>query len=1259
MVLSSLGANYTITGGTSYSHYAEYSHLGSAGNTYSIRVPSGQVAFVEVVQGSYQDEHADRSTLRFRMYENGVSFIPWTLSDKKYYTTFSSDGTIGFETHVGPSSYRQTIYGQNSLGPIILGHKDIYYSSYYTRQYYTLKVSYESSSSKCLVSFETDGGTRCQARLYSPGGQYSSFPETTKHGYTFGGWYSDVARTKQVKPTDTVSSSVTKLYAKWGKTPTLSSLYITGDPSVPSGGKAQYTCTAVMSDESETTVSPTWELTSGGTDYASISSSGVLSAKNTTVDRTVTIRADWSKKVDGAVNSRIALKQVTIKAGGEMVTVSFSTDGGSSVYSRQYEVGGKYGSFPSTSKKGYRFDGWFTSSSHTTEVFENTTVSASVRTLYAKWTLETYEISFNQQKGTGGSTTATVHYGDPMPRITLPVREGYRFAGYFTSPNGKGEQYYDSDGNGLKTWDRSYSASLHAKWDEPVPVSLSIAGDDTVPSGGSCTYTCMGTMDNGTTCKVFPEWSLVSGGEHASIGFSSGVLNAFGTLIPRDVTLRAECRYDGGSVRAEKVVTIEKSPLSANISTATAAARWPWNGIIDVDYTVTLEPDGAKAAIRVEGYDQSKRRDLEAVSVSGTLQVSASGTYRLSWDVGNDYPGFNTDAFVVDIIPRCLIPILFDSHGGTACSLREFVEGEPYGPLPTTTRTGYTFAGWYADSAFSVPVTPDTIVKGSDTKLHAKWTGNTYAVTFDKRGGVGGTSGTTATYGTAMPGIAIPSLKGHSFEGYYTAPEGGGTQYYTGMGTSARPWAEDGTAILYAKWEPLTYGLTLDRQGGGGGKTNVVATFGAPMPTITCPARAGHTFGGYFSSPGGAGTQYYAGDGTSVHIWDQDDTAVLYALWTPRTYDISLDKQGGTGGPDSLTVTYGDRMPDIAPPTRPYYQFMGYYASTNGNGTQYYSASGESAATCNFTRNTTLYAHWKHDGTAPYLVIDLSGGTNAVSYPVTCLADVPAGGWSGLYKMTNLVLRRISAGTFMMGCPSTEIEYDKHQALHQVTLTKAFYIGVFELTQKQYFLVMGVNPSKYKGDARPVENVSWNTIRGLSSTYDWPTAGHAVSSNSFMGKLRAKTGLMFDLPTDAQWEYACRAGTTTPFNNGGTITSSSFGTNSYMALVGRYRYNSSDGKGGYNGYHTTVGSYAPNNWGIYDMHGNVGEWCLDWRTYPEVGVAVIDPEGQPSGGTLIRTIRGGAAGNGAVACTATYWSSNYPQGYLENTGFRVCCLLPE
>jgi formylglycine-generating enzyme required for sulfatase activity len=303
-----------------------------------------------------------------------------------------------------------------------------------------------------------------------------------------------------------------------------------------------------------------------------------------------------------------------------------------------------------------------------------------------------------------------------------------------------------------------------------------------------------------------------------------------------------------------------------------------------------------------------------------------------------------------------------------------------------------------------------------------------------------------------------------------------------------------------------------------------------------------------------------------------------------------------------------------------------------------------------------------------YLVVDLSGGTNATSYPVTYLSTVPPGGWTDEHKTTKLVLRRIPATTpdFTMGGRSTDYPGASDAGLHQVTLTQDFYIGVFEVTQRQWELVMGNKPSYFNNPSyyqtRPVEQVSYFDIRENTNNSaispNWP-ATNAVHADSFMGKLRGKTGLTgFDLPTESQWEYACRAGTDTALNSGYNLTNP--GDNDpQMNVVGRYYYNGPDTYGYDQGVETNggtaaAGSYLANAWGLYDMHGNVWEWCLDWYgTYPGT---VENPVGAASGST--RVIRGGSWYYFANGCSSAYRNGLWPGYRYDRLGFRAALAPP-
>ena len=260
-------------------------------------------------------------------------------------------------------------------------------------------------------------------------------------------------------------------------------------------------------------------------------------------------------------------------------------------------------------------------------------------------------------------------------------------------------------------------------------------------------------------------------------------------------------------------------------------------------------------------------------------------------------------------------------------------------------------------------------------------------------------------------------------------------------------------------------------------------------------------------------------------------------------------------------------------------------------------------------------------------------------------------------RTTELWLRKIPRGSFAMGSPWSEKgRDDRNEKRHHVMLTQDFYIGVFECTQRQWELVMGDNPSVHKGDCRPVETVSYDMIRGKG----WPIYGHAVDKSSFMGRLQEKTGLVFDLPTEAQWEYACRAGTTTALNSGKDLMSTELDTN--MNEVGRYRYNRHDGKGGFT-EHTKVGSYMPNGWGLYDMHGNLREWCLDWyvRYYEQrpprqlqKTAMMTNPTGPSTGSE--RVVRGGFWALYAERCRSAKRNAGRPDAWDSFTGFRIALI---
>ncbi len=224
----------------------------------------------------------------------------------------------------------------------------------------------------------------------------------------------------------------------------------------------------------------------------------------------------------------------------------------------------------------------------------------------------------------------------------------------------------------------------------------------------------------------------------------------------------------------------------------------------------------------------------------------------------------------------------------------------------------------------------------------------------------------------------------------------------------------------------------------------------------------------------------------------------------------------------------------------------------------------------------------------------------------------------------------VKGGTFTMGSPSGETNRESDEVQHTVTVSN-FYMGKTEVTFAQYDAFCDATGRSKPSDAgwgrgtRPVLNVSWN------------------DATAFCEWLSNKTGKTYRLPTEAEWEYACRAGTTTPFNTGNCLSSSQ------ANYDGNYPLGSCS-KGEYMQKTLPVGSFSPNAYGLYDMHGNVWEWCSDWYGEYSSG-SQTNPKG-PSSGSF-RVYRGGSWRNDAQRCRSANRSSDGPGSTNRGLGFRV------
>jgi len=258
-----------------------------------------------------------------------------------------------------------------------------------------------------------------------------------------------------------------------------------------------------------------------------------------------------------------------------------------------------------------------------------------------------------------------------------------------------------------------------------------------------------------------------------------------------------------------------------------------------------------------------------------------------------------------------------------------------------------------------------------------------------------------------------------------------------------------------------------------------------------------------------------------------------------------------------------------------------------------------------------------------------------------------------LDETIRLDMMQIPSGTFLMGSPRDELDnFEDEQPQHAVTVP-AFFLARIPITQAQWRVVAGYDrvaqdldpaPSHFKGDNRPVERVSWD------------------DATEFCQRLTRRTGRTYRLPSEAEWEYACRGGTTTPFHFGETLSDDLANYCAKDREISGTLYKGAYGRGILGQYRqetTDVGQFPANQFGLYDMHGNVWEWCEDdwhgsYEGAPKDGSAWVESDGA----TTFRLVRGGSWKGSPRSCRSasrSFYARDFRDGYI---GFRVCCVPP-
>ncbi|GHU70525.1 hypothetical protein FACS189450_05120 [Spirochaetia bacterium] len=708
------------------------------------------------------------------------------------------------------------------------------------------------------VTFDKNGGTTEASPptkiVTVPAITIDALPTTvpTWASHTFEGWWTENGDSGNWGTEFTASTTVTQnitVYAKWNPPPNY--YMVTFDKNnTDSGSTEANPQTAFVADGGTVNPLPAQPVrtgyTFGGwwTANGSGGNWGTEFTASTPVTGNITVYAQWT------INT---------------YTVTFDKNGGDTEADpagRAVAAGNTVNPLPSPpARTGYTFGGWNTAANGSGTMFDAaTTVTADI-TVYAKWTINTYTVTFNKNGGdteaSPASKTATHGETVSLP-TTAPTWTDHTFVGWYESADG-----------GVTPGAGFTAATV-------VTTNITVYAQWTIN-----TYTV--TFDKNNTD---------SGSTEASPNTLGPVTHGGTVSLPTTDPARTGYTFGGWNTVANGSGTVFDATTTV-MADITVYAQWTIN-----NYTVIFDKNGgdteASPASATTTYGGT-------VSLPTTAPTWASHTFEGWWtengDGGNWGVPFIASAPVTQNItvyakwnpPPNYYTVTFNKNGGDTeadPNTAEVAAGNMVNPLPIPpVRTGYTFGGWNTAANGSGTVFDATTTVMADITLYAKWTANTYTVTFDKNGGDTDASPTsnTTTYGGTVSLPTQPTKTGYTFGGWYKSTDGGvtlGTEFTATTTVTAN-------ITVYAKWTVNTYTVTFDKQSGTGGTDSVTASYGAAMPGATAPSRTGYAFGGYWTAVNGGGTQYYTDTMVSARNWDLTTATTLYAKWENRVLTVT------------------------------------------------------------------------------------------------------------------------------------------------------------------------------------------------------------------------------------------------------------------------------------------------------------------------------------------------------------------------------------
>ncbi len=750
------------------------------------------------------------------------------------------------------------------------------------------------------ITYEVGAGTNDPSNpsKYRKNNSIVLKPPTPPTGYYFSGWYSDKEYTTYKSSINFESGDQT-FYAKY--------LPIKYYVKYNANGGSGYMDTTYMEYDQTYSLSANTFSRSGYT----------FAGWNTKADGNGVFYADKASVKNLAVTNGVTFNLYAMWDAAEY-TVSLNPNGGSLQSgvpsSLKVKYGETYGEMPVPVRAGYTFNGWYTSASGGIRRNSTDTVRLTANEkLYAHWTANTYTVTYNNNGGSStGSESMTVTFGSTYSGLTASSkmsRVGYTFEGWYTDPD-SGTKITSAT-----TVTIPEDHVLYAHWTaNNYYVKYNANNGTGVMANTSMKYDVEQTLSVNTFSRAgysFVGWNTKADGT--------------GTSYEDKETVKNLTSVKGGSVTLYAI----------------------WN---PGKYTITFEANGGNCSVEsiTVTYD-STYGELPTPTRTGysfnNWWTAASGGTRITNSSKVTITG-NTTLYAHWSAASYLVT--FDARGGVCDTDSKIVRfDDKYGELPIPSRPGYGFEGWYTEISGGSQVSADTVVKTtSEQTLYAHWSVGKYTITFEPNGGTCDIQSKSVEYNGTYGGLPTPTRPGYDFDGWYTAQNGGNKI----LSDSNVEITSDQT--LYAHWKAESYNLKFEPTGGECPETSRVVTYNGTYGKLPEAVRPGYSFAGWYTEKDGG--DIVTADAVVTITGDQ----TLYARWSPNSYTLIFDANGGTvDGRSSVTgtITYGATYGVLPDAVRDGYDFVGWFTDMTG-GIQITSDT-----VCETTEEVTLYAHWTYE----------------------------------------------------------------------------------------------------------------------------------------------------------------------------------------------------------------------------------------------------------------------------------------------------------